>query len=448
MSKNKNSFFEGPILPTLMKFALPILLTLFIQALYGAVDLWAVGRFAEAADISAVSTGSQTMFIITGTITGLSMGVTILLGQLMGNQDKKGCANTFCTSIEIFIILGICLTILMMIFAPNIAILMNAPETALKKTTDYILICSCGTLFIVGYNLLSGIFKGLGNSKEPLLFATIACIFNIIGDVVLIKFFHLGTIGAAIATISAQAISVILSIRIVKKTLPFNVSKENWKFNKKYGKQIIKLGSPIAFQDMCNELSFLIIIGIVNNLGVTSSAGVGIAERLVMFILLIPMAYMSSISAYVAQNIGAKKYKRAEKSMWLGMATATFFGGVISYISFFHGDLLSSIFSSDTEVIMKSAEFLKATAIECFLLSIAYCFTGYFNGLGKTTFVMAQGLCAIALVRIPFAYYMGTRPSPKLFNIGLSATFAALFTLSVCIIYFIIHKIKMKEKSN
>lgn len=202
------------------------------------------------------------------------------------------------------------------------------------------------------------------------------------------------------------------------------------------------MGSPIALQDMCNEISYLIIIGLVNVLGVTASAGVGIAEKLVIFILLIPMSYMQSISAFVAQNVGAGQYNRAKKAMWTDMGTAAVLGGIMAYISFFHGDSLSLIFIKDVSaadsaaVIKASAEFLKATSIECFILSVAYCFTGYFNGLGKTTFVMIQGLCAIFLVKIPYAWYASRQPDPKLFQIGLSTAFAAIFTLAVCFMYF------------
>lgn len=202
-------------------------------------------------------------------------------------------------------------------------------------------------------------------------------------------------------------------------------------------KNIIKLGFPIALQDMCNEISYLIIIGLVNALGVTASAGVGIAEKLVMFMLLIPMAYMQSISAFVAQNIGAGQTVRAKKVMWTGMFTAVILGGIMSYLSFFHGNLLSRIFINEIPVINASAEFLKATAIECFILSIAYCFTGYYNGLGKTSFVMAQGLCAIFLVKIPYAWFTSRQPEPQLFQIGMATALAAVFTLIVCVFYYI-----------
>lgn len=454
MEKLKNTFLEGPILPSLLQFALPVLFALILQALYGAVDLWAVGKFATTADISAVATGSQTIQIITGIVTGLAMGTTILLGQKIGQKDCKGAAQVIGTSIKIFTILGIALSVTMILLAKPIALAMNAPIESFSKTIHYIQICGGGSLCIVAYNLLSAIFRGIGNSKSPLLFVLIACVANIVGDIFLIDVLNLGATGAAISTVAAQAISVILSlVLITKEGLPFSFSKSHLRFHKKTAAGVLKLGLPIALQDMCNEMSYLIIIGFVNVLGVSASAGVGIAEKLVIFVLLIPMSYMQSISSFVAQNVGAAQYERARKALYTGMGTAAILSGIMAYISFFHGDVLSMIFLKDTStadagaVIQSSLEFLKATSIECFILSIAYCLTGYLNGFGKTTFVMLQGLCAIFLVKIPYAWLASQQAHPQLFQIGLSTAFAAIFTLITCLIYFFLFT-KKSGKNN
>lgn len=447
--KKQNNFLEGPILPSLMKFALPVLLAMFLQATYGAVDLWVVGKYAGPADVSAVATGSQTMFIITGIIMGLSMGTTVLLAQKIGQGDEKESADVIGSTVWIFGILGLILTIIMVAAAPKIAIVMNAPQAAFQKTINYILICSAGTIFIVAYNVISSIFRGLGNSRAPLMFVAIACIVNIALDILFVKVFDMDSKGTALATILAQAVSVIFSIVLIfKNGFPFPFYRDNLKFNGKTTKSILRLGFPIALQDMFNEISFLVLIGIANSLGLTASAGVGVAERLVMFMLLIPMAYMSSISAFVAQNIGARKYDRARKTMWVGISTAAIFGASMFYISFFHGKVLSSIFTKDMAVIQASSSFLKATAIECFSLAIAFCFIGYFNGMGKTRFVMIQGITSIILVRIPYAYFASKAPNPTLFNIGLSAAWTAIFTLTVCILYYIAIRRNSLKKEN
>ena len=439
MKRTKSNFLTGPILPALLKFSIPVLLAL-LQALYGAVDLWAVGKFGTTADVSAVATGSQAMQIITGLVTGLSMGSTVLLGLYVGRQDHDGAAKTIGSSLWVFGVLGVILTVVTVLTAPWIARVTNAPAEAFSQTVAYIRICGAGSLFIVAYNLISAIFRGLGDAKSPLYFVMIACVTNIIGDITLTKFIPLGASGAAIATVAAQAVSVVLSLVLVrKKGLPFAVEKAHLRFDKENSGSVLKLGAPIALQSMCNEVSYLILIGFVNALGEVASAGVGIAEKLVMFILLIPTSYMQSISAFVAQNDGAGQRERAKKAMWLGMATAAVLGGILAYCSFFHGAELSTLFikGGETAVLHASAEFLKATSIECFILSIAYCFTGYFNGVEKTTFVMVQGLLSIFLVKIPYAWFASTQPEPSLFQIGMSTAWAAVFTLLLCVWYYI-----------
>lgn len=439
MDKSQNSILSGSIFFSLTKFSIPILFSLILQALYGAVDLWMVSQFGTNADVSAVSTGSQTIMIINGVITGLSMGVTILLGQSIGQKNNRRSADIIGTSMLIFMGIGILLTILLLSMAPYLATLLNTPMEAFNKTVNYIFICGVGILFVVGFNVFNAIFCGMGDSKTPLIFVSIACLTNILVDYILIDLLKMGAVGAAIATIFAQAVSVFCCFIMIKKKLPFAFTKENMIYNKKIAFSILKLGTPVALLRMCNEVSYLIILGFVNTLGVVASSGVGIAEKLVMFILLIPTAYMSAISTFVAQNMGAGQKLRAQKTLWIGMVTAAVIAGMMSYLSFFHGQMLSYLFIDNAAVVEASAEFLKATSIECFTLSIAYCYDGYFNGIEKTGFVMVQGICAALFIRIPYAYFASTRVHPQLFNIGLSTAFAAMFMLVVCSIYYVLN---------
>ena len=326
---------EGPVLSGLLTFCGPVLLALILQALYGAVDLWAVGRFGTTADISAVSTGSQTMQMVIGGITGLSMGVTVLLGRAMGRGD----------SLWVFGLLGAALSLVMVLAAGPIARGMNAPAEALDQTADYIRICGGGSLCIAAYNLLSAIFRGMGDARSPLVFVAIACVVNVAGDLALIRGLGLGAAGAAMATVAAQGVSVVLSLALIRRRgLPFVIRRTHLRPDGRTAGSILLLGAPIALQDVCNEASYLILIGLVNALGVTASAGVGIAEKLVLFILLIPVAYMQSISAFTAQNLGAGQPDRAKKALWTGMATAVLLGGLAAWAAFFHGEALSMLF--------------------------------------------------------------------------------------------------------
>lgn len=436
------SFTEGKIFSPLIRFALPILLALFLQAMYGAVDLLIVGQFGgNNADVfvSAVSTGSQIMMTLTVVITGLAMGLTVYVGEKIGAGRRKEAGEIIGSGISLFGIISIVLSIVMVLASSTLTRMMHAPTEAFDNTVLYVAICSAGTLFIVAYNLVGGIFRGIGDSKIPLLTVAIACVLNILGDLLFVAVFDMGASGAAIATVFAQAMSVVLSLFVIKKReLPFDFSRKYLCLNTTHIKSILKLGTPIALQDLLVSISFLVIIAIVNELGLTESAGVGVAEKVCAFIMLIPSAFMQSISAFVAQNMGALKYDRAKKALWYGIASSLVVGIVIGYFSFFHGDLLAGIFAKDAEIILPAAEYLKAYAIDCVLVSFLFCFIGYFNGCGNTTFVMIQGIIGGICVRLPLSWMFSKITPVSLFRIGLATPISTFIQIVLCVGFFMI----------
>lgn len=439
MNNNTSSFTEGKILQPLILFAFPVLLALFLQAMYGAVDLLIVGKFASSADVSAVSTGSQIMTTLTNLISSFAMGTTILLGQQIGSGQKKEGGRTVGTSIIMFAVIAIIMSIFMVIFAPGISNIMNAPKEAYQKTVNYIRICGGGMLVIVAYNLIGCIFRGLGDSRTPLITVAIACVFNIAGDLLLCAVLKMGTEGAAIATVFAQIVSVVASFFFIrKKDLPFTLEKENLRIHSKYLRKMIGFGAPIALQDMLVSISFLIILAIVNSMGVIASAGVGVAEKVCAFIMLISSAFMQSMSAFVAQNYGAGKMIRAKKALHYGVIVSFSIGIVMFLITFFHGDILAGIFSSDNDVITAASDYLKAYAIDCLFTAIFFCYTGFYNGIGKTKFVMIQGIIGAFCVRVPVSYIMSIRPNPSLFHIGLATPMSSALQLILCLCFMLI----------
>lgn len=445
MEKNKD-FTTGKILGPLLKFAIPVIFALFLQAMYGAVDLLIVGKFASSADVSAVSTGSQLMQTITGLISSFSMAITVFIGQKIGEGKKDESQKIIGAGIFLFAIIGVIMSVLVGGFAAPLSSIMQAPQEAFEFTTDYIRICGIGLIAIIAYNLLGSIFRGFGDSRTPLITVFIACVCNIVGDFVLVAVFKMGTSGAAIATVLAQAISVLVSVLIVKnKKLIEGFSVKSIKRDKEINKKIIKIGTPIALQDFLVGLSFLIILAIVNTLGVTASAGVGVAEKLCTFIMLIPLAFMQSMSAFVAQNNGANKPERAIKALKYALMVSCAFGLIMAYLSFFHGDLLSGIFSNDNEVILSSVEYLKAYAIDCLFTCFLFCFIGFFNGMEKTTFVMIQGILGAFAVRVPVSFIMSIAVKNSLFAIGLATPCSSLVQIIICFIFFL--KIRKKIKN-
>ena len=436
--EREHDFTQGPILSALLRFALPVLLALLLQAMYGAVDLQVVGRFGAAADISAVSTGSQIMQTVTMVITGLAMGVTVLLGQKIGEGRPDEAGRAVGCGICLFAAVTLIVTAVMLLAAPGMAVVMQAPADAFDGTVRYVRICSAGAVFIVAYNILGSIFRGLGDSNMPLITVAIACFFNIAGDLLLVGGFGMGVAGAAVATVAAQGISVALSMIIIRRRkLPFALTRADIRFDREITGRILRLGSPVALQDLLVSLSFLAIIAIANAMGTVASAGVGVAEKMCAFVMLVPSAYMQSMSAFVAQNIGAGREDRARRALACGIASSVAAGLLMGWAAFFHGDVLAGLFARDTAVIAAAWEYLKAYAIDCLLTSFLFCFTGYFNGCGQTVFVMVQGFAGALGVRLPMAFLMSRVSPGSLFHLGLSTPASTVVQIALCGGYFL-----------
>lgn len=442
MEKN-TTFTQGKILEPLILFALPVLFALFLQAMYGAVDLLIVGKFAASADVSAVSTGSQIMMTLTNLVSSFAMGTTILLGQQIGCGERKKGGRTVGTAIVMFAVIALVMTVALVLFAPQISSIMNAPAEAFDKTVSYVRICGCGMLVIVAYNLIGCIFRGLGDSKTPLFTVAIACVCNIAGDLLLCAGFNMGTAGAAFATVFAQVISVVVSFAVIrKKELPFEMHRKDIRIHGRTLRKMAGLGAPIALQDLLVSISFLIILAIVNAMGVTASAGVGVAEKVCAFIMLISSAFMQSISAFVAQNYGAGRMDRAKKALHYGAIVSFIIGVGMFFLSFFHGDVLAGVFSSDPSVITAAADYLKAYAIDCLFTAIFFCYTGFYNGIGRTRFVMLQGIIGAFGVRVPVSYFMSIQSNPSLFHIGLATPMSSIVQLLLCLGFMVYLKKK------
>lgn len=430
------NFTQGKILSPLLKFTLPVLAALFLQSLYGAVDLLVVGQFATSADVSAVSTGSQLMSVITNTIAGLAMGTTVLIGQQIGKGEKENAGRTMGVSIAFFLFLAVVLAALIMLNVEHLARIMQAPQEAFSATCDYIRICGFGLIFIILYNLIGSLFRGIGNSRVPLMTVAIAAVINIFGDLLLVNVFHMGAAGAAWATIASQAISVLICFLIIRKTeMPFTFHMKMVRLDWQRAKEIVSLGIPIALSDFLVGISFLVIIAIVNTLGVTASAGVGVAEKVCGFIMLVPSAFSQAMAAFVAQNYGAGRMDRARKAMCYGIFVSLGIGAVMAWFSFFHGEVLCRLFSADPKVVTAGADYLKAYAIDCLITPFFFNMSGFFNGCGHTKIVMAENIIGGICVRLPLAYLFARIQPVSLFRIALATPSASIIQTIICTIY-------------
>ena len=434
MRSEKNDFTQGSILKKLAAFMLPILGALVLQAAYGAVDLLVVGRFGSTIGLSAVSTGSQVLNLVTFVVTQLAMGVTVLIARYLGEKKPELIGSVIGGAAVVFTLLSAVLFVVMVGFARSISVLMQAPAEAVALTASYVRICGSGIFFIVAYNLLAAVFRGLGDSKSPLPFVLVACVVNIIGDLVLVAGFHLDAAGAAIATVAAQAVSVVCAVVILlKKKLPFTIRKSDFRLNLQ-SRKFLSIGLPLALQEFLTQLSFLALCAFVNRLGLEASSGYGVACKIVNFAMLIPSSLMQSMASFVSQNMGAGNPKRAKKAMFTGIGIGLAFGCAMFALVFFRGDLLSNVFTTDAAVIQNAFAYLKGFAPETLATAVLFSMVGYFNGSDKTVWVMVQGLVQTLLVRLPMAYIMSIQPNANLTMIGLAAPTSTVvgIVLNVC----------------
>lgn len=437
MTNDKADFTQGNILKKLVAFMMPVLGALILQAAYGAVDLLVVGRFGSTSGLSAVSTGSQVLNLVTFVVIQFAMGITVLIARYLGEKRPERIGAVIGGGTVVFTMMSVVLFIAMVGFARPISVLMQAPAEAVDLTASYVRICGAGILFIVAYNLLSAIFRGLGDSKSPLLFVLVACIVNIIGDLILVAGLHMDAAGAAIATITAQALSVVFAVMLLlKKDLPFAITKKDFRLNPQCRK-FLKIGLPLALQEFLTQISFLALCAFVNRLGLEASSGYGVACKIVNFAMLVPSSLMQSMASFVSQNIGAGKKKRAKQSMFTGIGVGLAVGCVVFVLVLFKGDVLCSAFSTDAAVIQNGFAYLKGFAPETLVTAILFSMVGYFNGNNKTVWVMTQGLIQTLLVRLPLAYFMSIQPNASLTKIGLAAPVATTVGIVLNIGFFI-----------
>lgn len=421
MNKEKADFTQGSILKKLFWFMVPILGALVLQAAYGAVDLLVVGRFGSTSGLSAVSTGSQLLNPVTFVVTQLAMGITVLIARYLGEKCPEKIGGVLGGAALVFALISVGLCVLLVGFARPISVLMQAPQESLDLTVSYVRICGGGIFFIVAYNLLSAIFRGLGDSKSPLLFVLVACVVNIFGDLLLVAGFHMDAAGAALATVLAQAVSVVCAVVILlKKKLPFTIRRQDFRFNPQCRK-FLAIGLPLALQEFLTQLSFLALCAFVNRLGLEASSGYGVASKIVNFAMLVPSALMQSMASFVSQNVGAGDLRRAKRSMFTGIGVGLGFGVVVFALVMARGDVLAGVFSTDAAVIQNAFAYLKGFAPETIATAVLFSMVGYFNGNQRTLWVMLQGLVQTLLVRLPLAYVMSVQPNASLTKIGLAA---------------------------
>ncbi len=435
MEKNLTT---GGVFKTVVYFSLPYLLSYFLQTLYGMADLFMIGQFNGADSTAAVSIGSQIMHMLTVMIVGLAMGATIMIGRAIGAKNHKQVSLAIGNTITLFMALSVIFTVVLLLAVNSIVDIMSTPTEAISETASYLTICFFGIPFITAYNIISSIFRGMGDSKSPMYFIAIACVFNITLDYLFIGIFQLGAAGAALGTILSQTISVIVSlVVIIRQKTCVSLSPEDFKPQKRTMGSLLKVGVPVALQDGFIQIAFIVIIVIANKRGLNDAAAVGIVEKIISILFLVPSSMLSTVSALSAQNIGASKHDRARKTLQYATLIAFSFGTISAIIMQFAAEPAVGIFTDNAKVVLLGGQYMRGYVWDCIFAGIHFSFSGYFCAYGLSGISFIHNSISIICARIPLAYLASHYFSDTLFPMGIASPAGSALSVIICICVFV-----------
>ena len=436
MERNLTS---GSVFKNIVIFSLPYLLSYFLQTLYGLADLFIIGQFEGVASTTAVSVGSQVMHMLTVMIVGLAMGSTVSIGQAVGARDRKRAALAIGNTATLFMTLSVVLTVVLLILVRQIVAVISTPAEAVEGTVAYLTICFIGIPLITAYNIISSVFRGMGDSKSPMYFIAVACAANIALDYLFMGALKMGPAGAALGTTLAQAISVAVSlVMVLRQKTGIALRREDLKPSRDMMGQLLSIGVPIAIQDGLIQVAFIIITIIANRRGLTDAASVGIVEKFISFVFLVPSSMLSTVSALGAQNIGAGKPERARLTLRYAAMIACSFGIAVVILTLFIAEPLVGLFTPDAAVAAAGGQYLRGYIWDSFFAGVQFSFSGYFCACGKSGISFLHNSLSILLVRVPGAYLASKYFPQTLLPMGLANAAGSLFSILVCVIAYAI----------
>lgn len=432
------NYTEGSIWGGIIGFALPYLLAYFLQMLYGLADLFIIGQFDGVDATTAVSIGSQVMHFVTVVIVGLAMGSTVLIARSVGARDSAKTSAVIGNTATLFLGVSIALAAVLFVLVRPIVSVMSTPVEAVSGTIDYLTICFIGIPFIAGFNVIASIFRGLGDSKSPMYFVTVACVVNILLDYLFIGYYDMGPTGAALGTTLSQAVSVVVSLFYIKvKGLGVSVTVRNLRPVRRVCGNILSIGVPVALQDGLIQVTFLVITIIANRRGIIDAAAVGIVEKVIGMLFLVPSSMMSTVSTLTAQNVGAGLHDRALKILRSALIVTTSYGVLIALAMQVWGAGAVGLFTSDKAVVASGEQYLHSYILDAITAGCHFCFSGYFIAYGYSIVSFIHNTFSAFFVRIPLSYFLSVNYPDTLFPMGLAAPCGSVVSVIICLIFFV-----------
>lgn len=434
---NGRNLTQGGILGNIVTFSLPYMLAYFLQILYGLADLFVIGQYCGVDSTTAVSNGAQVMYMVTVVLIGLAMGTTVLTARAVGAKDSKQVRVVVGNTVTMFAAVAVVLMVVLLCLRGWIVGVMDTPTEAVSGMEHYLTICFIGIPFIIAYNIIASIFRGLGDSKSPMYFVAVACVVNIILDYVFIGAFGLGPVGAALGTTLSQATSVLFALYSIRRNKGvLDISRSDLCPDRNVIKRILQIGLPIAMQDGFIQISFLAITVIANGRGLVDAAAVGIVEKFIGLVFIVPSAMLSTVSAISAQNIGADKMPRAKQTMRTAMLIASVYGIVVSVVLQFIPEVAVGLFTKAPQVLAQGCDYLRGYVWDCIFAGIHFCFSGFFTACGYALISFLHNSLSIVCARVPLAWLSSQLYPDTLYPMGLSTCTGSVVSCLICIVAY------------
>ena len=429
---------QGNVLKTIITFSVPFFLSKLLQTLYGLADLFIIGQFESVASTTAVSVGSQVMHMMTAMIIGLALGATVMIGRAIGADQKEDASKAIGNTAFLFLAISIVLMFVLLLSVDGIVSIMSTPAEAAAGTKAYLIICFVGIPFITAYNIISAIFRGLGDSKTPMYFVAIACVVNIILDYIFIGGMGMGPAGAALGTTLSQSFSVVTALYTMKKrNTGLSFKREYFRPDRRIIGDILKVGLPVCLQDGFIQIAFLVITMIANQRGLVDAAAVGIVEKVIGIIFMVPSSMLATVSALAAQNIGAGLYDRAKQVLKYAVCITAGFGIAISIVTQFVSEPMVALFTDSADVVVSGGKYLRGYVFDCIFAGIHFCFSGFFCACGYSGISFLHNSVSIVTARIPLAYLASVTFAHTLFPMGIATTIGSAVSVIICVIAYI-----------
>ena len=434
---NRKDLTQGSVLGNVTTFLLPYILAYFLQILYGLADLFVIGRYCDVDSTTAVSNGAQVMYFVTCVVIGLAMGTTVNTAQAIGAKDYRRASRVIGNTATLFLSLSVVLAGVLLCFRRSIVGLVDTPPEAVAGTVRYLTVCFIGIPFIMAYNVIASIFRGLGDSRSPMYFVAVACVVNIILDFFFIGYMGWGALGAGLGTTLSQMFSVLVSLVAIRRHREvFDVHKDDFRLRKSTVKGILGVGFPIAMQDGFIQLGFLAIMVIANGRGVYDAGAVGIVEKFIGLVFIVPSAMLSTVSAVCSQNYGAGKVDRVFRTLRYALVVTCSYALLMIVVWEVYPEVAVGIFTDDAVVVGKGAAYLRGYIYDCLFAGIHFCFSGLFTACGYSIISFAHNFLSVALVRIPLAYLASEMYPDTLYPMGFTTWLGSLFSVIICLVAY------------